>query len=308
MKTFSFVLGCLLFVQMEQSGIASEIPKPKSCERVGRILTSADPSISAFSELCAGSTLIVSDRTLISCFGQANHQWLQSGRYSIDKVCRRNRSARSACWFVDCERSPNRIGLLNPRSSTILRVPSLEWTSVEGATFYEIRVLSHTGRSFQAKTEDTQYILPETYQFEAGESYEIKIFATTENEILTEGIFSVRIPGDEEVQELENTLNQIGNSNIPDVDKVQLVDASYLSHGLIENSISYLEQEFTKTNNIKVASLLADRYAEIKNPLKAKKFYEIVARERPETSEDFKFAKTMLSRIAALDTPRANFP
>ena len=233
--------------------------------------------------------MIVGDRlkVKISCYGQANSRWLQSGHYSISQLCNDNRTARSACWIISCVRSPNRVTLVSPRTSTVLDTPILEWRLVEGAIYYEIRVSSHTGRTVQAKTKKTQYQLPVSYQFLPGESYEIKIFATTEKRYLTEGIFSIRVPQNDEIRELEETLTQIKNSSVSEIDKIQLVDTSYLSYGLIEHSIAYLEKEFSRTDYTKLAVLLADRYAEVNNPIKAKQYYEIVIRDKRETSEDF---------------------
>lgn len=311
MKPFTAAITALLSSLLAGSVLAGEVSSPSiHCSLLGRVLTSYDSGIHAFSKLCAGGSVIVGEglKIKISCYQTAQNKWLHGGTYSINRLCSENRRAHSSCWWLLCTRSTSKLLIQSPNTAVIEATPNLKWSVVPSAQYYNVDVFHLGQRIFNTKTSETSLNLVEYGSFETGQVYSLEIRAINDSGLVDKASVALQLLSDDERLEIEQQITLINTSSLKREDRIQLIDSVYRSAGLTLEAIEFLESEARYSRTLLIAKLLADHYSEISDPVNAKINYEIVAQQSPIDSDDYEFANEMLNRILEFQVSSSSSP
>ena len=221
MKLSILAIAALLPTVWAGTVLAGEVKSSANrCALLGRVLISYDSGIPALSKLCADGDITVGEglKVKISCYQKAQNKWLDSGTYSIDRLCSENRRAHSACWFLPfCTRSISKLSIQSPKTAVLELsedTPKVAWGEMDFATDYAIIIYRYGQSIFETRTTETHVNLEDDVSFEPGQFYSIKVKAYRDSELIDNASVGLKVLSEEEQVEIDRDLLEINAQSL----------------------------------------------------------------------------------------------
>lgn len=253
--------------------------KNDACEPIGRILKSSQQNLVG-QLLCRGDQIIskISGSFVLCYFNPSEQQCRpkKRTRSSSNKEC--PFSSRSLCKRIKggtgTAQAPR---IITPYGRWLLETrPTFSWLAVHGATRYRLEVVDQAKGLWSKTTTTTSLDYPDEQAPLSPENhYKISVIAYNKKVPLVSDSSIFRLIKPADTKELQQMMGLIRSFNLdPDREAYLDLNAAYLSKGVLDESISVLEDRVKAgSNHPDVYRVLAERYLDAGWPDRAREKY-----------------------------------
>lgn len=261
------------------SAVAQSQPKEETCEPIGRILKSSQQNLVG-KLLCSGDQIVsqISSSFVLCYFNPSEQQCRpkKQPRNSSNKECPLPSSS-----FCNRRKGGNGTAqtprIITPYGRMLLESrPTISWFPVPNGTKYQITVESQQ-KSLWSKTVSGTSIPfpPEQPELNSDDVYKISVVAYQDDTptVADSSVYRLLKPTD--VKDLQQKITLIRSLNLdPDREAFLDLNAAYLSKGVLNGSISALEDRVKAgSDHPEIFRVLAERYIDARLLDKARKQY-----------------------------------
>lgn len=262
-----------LFLALSWGVPSQAIPKKQpsansTCNPLGRVVQAQGYPFRTGQIICAGQKLHGSATAMLSlfCFDTLTNVTFNGADQDLAQKCQ-SRPIRSRLQcdgtqdFVECSRSISidELALVRPFGETIIESrPTLEWTSIQGATHYKVVV---DGRDFtwEKILSENRISYPKKQpELKSGNSYKITIFSYQQDKLIATHRTALYLLPEEEEALIEQAIIQLRQFPLTRNEFLVDLDRIYMLRDLLDESINLLEQSAPRGPELD--KLLAQRY------------------------------------------------
>ena len=278
--TSALVAGFMLvgfFTVTSLPSLASE----RSCQSIGRILTSSSPSLQPGQLLCAGDPPPTGKLTIF-CATTGRIQVANPGLRLEDQGCIASLATEIRCGEILCKRPKGGLDqtltLTTPLGTSLLSSPTqFSWLPSAAAQSYLVQIEGQR-MQWQRTTQGTDLDYPaDVAPMQPGQTYRITVIAVDAQGVpLTGKTKALSIVTLAQAQQIQDIAQQLQALPV-DRDELAAIDlrSLYLANGLTEEAIAVLEKQVAAgTQNPVVYQALGQTYARVRNTPKATAAYQ----------------------------------
>lgn len=281
-----FILFLLFYLgRINESVHAQTTSRVKRCLTVvARILSPGDQHHAQGSLLCPSDQVrpMQGKQPLIVCHN--SNSLLKGKEGQVDRLCSAGRQKlqphKSRLKYLKSRGSTekaDKLRLIQPFGTMIIqRRPDLAWTPVKGSTHYLVSIEGPSSKSEQLVHDQNRLSYPPNWpSLEHGTAYYVTVFAYQTEKIISSDRSKLNLLYKEEASLVQEAVAAINQLSLSPVEAAKELDAVYMSHKLLHDSIGVLQRlADSGQSNYQLNRLLTDRYFQVGQPELAPKTEE----------------------------------